>query len=180
MAHWLKPPVVTAPDPVDRSKTINLAFSDEFFAKHSGVFRRSPIFQIWTHVVGQLPPINNISRLMRGELVPTISTLADSVACFQGVKRPYIDEENGDSVVVYVLNPRVTIDYEPDLACPAKGVRLARTTVATVQVRPTKSLQISGVNIWGTVTRLEFVRGEGGEPNLPVKHSDRYVQRLWR
>lgn len=186
--HWLKPPMVTAPHPDDRTKTASYSISEHFTYCNAAVSRLSPIFQVWAHIVGELPPINNISRLLRGVVIPTLTTLADSVACFRGVKRPYDDEENGESVLVYVLNPTVTIDHEPSLVCLAKAVKVPSDVALTVQVKPKKALHgaddrvepatvASGAD--GVVTRLEFVSGNGATPILPKRHSERYLTRLW-
>jgi hypothetical protein len=177
--HWLKPPPATAPDPFDRKKSVLLGISSHFVERSTGVFRRTSIYQIWTHTLAKLPPINNISRLGASPNKPTLTTLADSVACFSGVNRPYDDEPNGESVVVYVLNPAVSIEYEVDMACLARGVTVPADTALTVQVKPTNSLQIDGQDIFGLVTRLEFVSGDGGRPVLPKGHSTRYLKRLW-
>lgn len=177
--HWLSPPNIVAPSPDDQSKRILLGISQEFVDRNAAVFRRTPVYQIWTHLVGELPPINNVSRLMDGDLPPTITTLNESVACFRGVNRPYDDEENGDSVLVYVLNPSVTVAYLGDLACMARAVKVPANTALTVQVRLRKSLQTAGDNIHGTVTRLEFVAGSGGQIILPAEHSERYAKLLW-
>jgi hypothetical protein len=186
--HWLRPPTISAPDPYDREKTVQYEISKQFIECNAAVFRRSPVFQVWAHIVGELPPINNISRLNRNDVRPTLTTLADSVACFRGVKRPYDDEKDGNSVLVYVLNPTVTIDYEPDMVCLAKAVTVPLNTALTVQVKPTKSLQnvsstldvVGLTQSSGTVTRLEFVSGNGETPILPYQHADRYLERLWQ
>jgi hypothetical protein len=179
--HWLRPPMVSAPSPDDINKTAIYAISPAFLQSHAGVFRRTPIFQIWAHVVGELPPINNISRLLESDLAPTLTTLNDAVACFRGVKRPYDDEPNGDSVLIYVLNPAASIEYEVDMACVAKAVKVPANTALTVQVKPRKSLQISANNVDGIVTRLEFVSCGGGDNQiiLPKRHADRYGELLW-
>jgi hypothetical protein len=179
MTHWLKPPVVKAPDPFGYQSSVLLSISPHFIERSAGVYRRTAIFQTWTHVVGTLPPINNIGRLAASPHAPTLTTLADSVACFRGVNRPYDDEKNGESVIIYVLNPSVSIEYEVDMACVARGVKVPADTALTVQVKPGKSLQIDGHDIFGMVTRLEFVSGDGGNPILPKGHSTRYLQRLW-
>jgi hypothetical protein len=179
--HWLNLPVVRAPSATNRTKIVQYAISEQFIGRNSTVVRLSPIFQVWTHVIGELPPINNIQRVTRGTLTPTLTTLADSVALFRGVRRPYDDEEQGESVLVYVLNPEVTIAHETDLACLAKASLVPTDTCLTVQVKP-KSLQIQGESVEGLVTRLEFVSGgrEGDSPILPLRHSDRYLERLWQ
>jgi hypothetical protein len=100
MTHWLQFPPILAP-----SKTeVRYGISEDFVGGHAGIGRRTPIFQVWAHLVGQLPPINNIGRLAHGPLPPTACTLKDSVACFQGLQRPHDKEPYGNSVLIYVLN----------------------------------------------------------------------------
>jgi hypothetical protein len=195
--HWLRPPPVGAPDPDDRAKTVTYDISEHLMYSLAGISRLSPIFQVWAHVVGELPPINNISSLARREITPTLTTLMDSVACFRGVKRPYDDEPEGHSVLVYVLNPRVTLDREPSLVCLAKAVIVPSDTCLTVQVKPVKALQpertpidterVTPVSsdtaedkIRGVVTRVEFVSGNGQTPVLPKRHDGRYNLKLWQ
>lgn len=192
--YWLRPPCVNAPDPEDRTKTVTYEVSELFTYTLAAASRLSPIFQMWAHVVGELPPINNVSRLARGEVIPTLTTLADSVACFRGVKRPYDDEEDGNSVLVYVLNPAVTLDRDISLVCLAKAVKVPLDTCLTVQVKPKKPLlsaesslnnavtQAAGTEdkIHGVVTRLEFVSGNGESPILPKRHEGRYHLKLWQ
>jgi hypothetical protein len=180
--HWLRPPVVRAPSAENQTQIVSYAISEQFMGRNSSVVRLSPIFQMWVHVVGKLPPINNVRRVFRGTVVPDVTTLADSVALFRGVRRPYDDEEQGESVLVYVLNPTATIAYEVDPACLAKASLVPPNTCLTVQVKPAKSLQVHGESVQGVVTRLEFVSGsrEGGNPILPLRHSDRYIERLWQ
>ncbi len=183
--HWLRPPTVEAPSPDNRTKTVGYKISEQYMYALQGISRLGPIFQLWAHVVGDLPPINNISPLNRGLVKPTLTTLADSVACFRGVNWPYDDEGNGDSVLVYVLNPAVTIIREADLVCLAKSAKVPPNTALTVQVKPIKSTDgadLHGANKAlhvGVVTRLEFVPAEAGSPALPVDHARRYTLRLW-
>lgn len=180
--HWLRPPMVQAPSAKERGKSVTYAISEDYLYSHRGVSRLGPIFQMWAHVVGELPPINNISRIDRLPVKPTLTTLADSVACFRGVKRPYDDEENGDSVLIYVLNPTVTVIRDSGMVCLAKAAKLPDDVALTVQVKPSKIADLQGRNKLlhdGVVTRLEFVPGDGGAPNLPKGHKERYVERLW-
>lgn len=197
--HWLRPPRVQAPAPDDRSKSVDYEISEDMTYTMAAASRLSPIFQLWAHVVGELPPINNISRLSRGEVIPSLTTLRQSVACFRGVMRPYDDELEGSSILVYVLNPAVTLDREVSMVCLAKAVAVPKDTCLTVQVKPAAALQTDSARInsqstrstmaqidstgdkliHGVVTRLEFVSGNGGEPVLPRRHEMRYRQRLW-
>lgn len=194
--HWLELPIVQAPSPDDRDKLINFAVSDDYVDTLVGASRLTPIFQLWTHTVGELPPINNVSRLRQGAVIPTLTTLEQSVACFRGVKRPYDDEQNGESVLVYVLNPMVTVARDVSLVCLAKAVIVPSNSCLTVQVKPTAALQVQSAPlnsdvtrsfgsvdaeiIHGVITRVEFVPGDGETPILPTKHEGRYQERLWQ
>ena len=175
MVSWLCPPIVYAPSAKNRNDLVRYSISEEFFEKNAYIKRKTPIFQIWVHVVGKLPPINNIDSI---NPIPTLLTLNDSVACFKGINRPCDGENNGDSILIYVLNPMVSILYEANMVCVAKAIRLGNV-VATVQVRLQDSLQDSGETVSGRVTRIEFVAGNGDSPNLPQNADERYNERLW-
>ena len=182
---WLSPPIVEAPHPNNPDEHWKCRVSQDLLARNAMIARRTPIFQIWCHVVGQLPPINNIDMLLDGheETWPTRTTLKDAVACFQGVKRPYDNEGDGASVLIYILAPKVSIKYQPDMACLASAVRLPKDTILTVQIRPADSggaLQPLEQDVDGIITRIEPVAGEGGGSTLPANHQHRYASLLWK
>lgn len=104
----------------------------------------------------------------------------DAHACFQGVNRPYDTESDGGSVLVYVLQPKISIAYKASMACVARSVTVPEDTVLTVQIRPSSTLQKSQPGIDGIVTRLEFVSSEGKANALPVDHDGRYSKQLWK
>jgi hypothetical protein len=108
MENWLSFPDVSAPSGLNRKIMYRYRVSLEFVERNASISRNTPILQIWAHIVGQLPPINNISRLAGATPTPTLSTLAKAVGCFQGLKRPHDDEHDGDSVLIYVLIPSLT------------------------------------------------------------------------
>jgi len=179
MSHWLDLPVIAAPSAEDRNKTVYYMISSDFIDRNAIVKRRTQILQLWVHLTGKVPPVNNSSRLLRGNNKIVPSTLNSSVACFKGVNRPYDDEDDGASILVYVLNPPVTVEYSPDMVCVAQSKAVPALAPATVQVKPIKTLQIGGMDICGKVTRIEFVIGDGGTPTLPKGSADRYTERLW-
>jgi hypothetical protein len=179
--HWLKLPPVSAPSPENKAKSVTYTVSDDYVRTLRSISRLSPIFQIWAHVVGDLPPINNISRIGRLPVKPSLTTLADSIACFRGVKRAYSDEKNGSSVLIYVLNPTVTLVRDTNMVCLAKAAKLGEVAL-TVQVKPVKEVDLQPSHNplhQGVITRLEFVPGEGTNPMLPERHKERYETRLW-
>jgi len=180
MTTWLNVPIVLAPSADDRSKTVQYGVSKVFVERNTFINRRTPILQLWCHLAGKPPPINNISRVFEHGLPPTLTTLHDSVACFQGVKRPHNDEKDGNSILVYVLNPSVTIVYDPDLACVAKAMRVPKNTVLTVHVCVSDPLLAEHSSLNGIVTRLEYVSSGADEPTLPFRHQTRYIHERWR
>jgi hypothetical protein len=181
--HWLRPPLVSAPSADDRSVSVAYTVSEDYMTTLRNVSRLSEIFQVWVHVVGEPPPINNISRIARSPVKPTLTTLADSVACFRGVKRPYTDQADGGSILVYVLNPTVTLERDVNMVCLARAARVPASAALTVQVVPVKQSSITApqaLPYQGIITRLEFVVGEGNAPVLPKGYTEeRYETQLW-
>jgi hypothetical protein len=180
MENWLSLPDVTAPSGLSRKALHRYRISPEFVERNASINRNTPILQLWAHIVGCLPPINNISRLAGATPTPTLCTLAKSVGCFQGLKRPHDEEHDGDSVMIYVLNPLVTIAYHADMVCLAKAVTVPKNTVLTVQVRPKHPLLTDESQLNGVLTRLEFVSSDASDPTMPVDHGTRYARLLWR
>lgn len=177
---WLSLPDVSAPSAMDRTVTHRYRISPEFVERNAGINRNTPVFQLWTHLVGTLPPINNVGRLAGAVPTPTLTTLADAKGCFQGIKRPHDTERDGDSVLVYILNPLVTIAYHPDMVCLAKAVTIPKHTVLTVQVRLDHPLLADESQLNGVITRLEFVSSDISDPTMPIDHGTRYARTLWR
>jgi hypothetical protein len=121
ISAWRNPPVISAPAHYDRSKLVTYSISDDLTGINRPDFVRTNLYLVWVHLHGVLPPINNAGVLAKRNPKPTLSTLNDSIACFQGIKRPHLSEDNGDSVLVYVLNPLATVEFFPDLVAPIRG-----------------------------------------------------------
>ena len=179
MSHWLEFPIVSAPGPLGRHEAVYYEISEEYVATNARLRRRTPIFQLWAHVVGRLPPINNAHVILADPAVPTICTLHDSVACFQGVKRPFDTDDDGALMRAYILNPKVSIEYDPGLACVARTVQIPSRIVAMVLVKPIFPLQKHGKSVTGQVTRIEFVLRDEREPILPKDARNRFSRQLW-
>jgi hypothetical protein len=178
--HWLEFPPVNAPSPDDPNKMLVCKISQNFVSGNAFIARRSPIFQIWAHVVGELPPIAHVDMIANQSPTTTLCKLTDAVACFRGVKRPYDSEGNGESILVYVLTPTASIAYHPSMTCLARVVEVPANTVLTVQMRPSSTLQTPEQGIDGIITRVEFVSSsEGGSP-FPAHHESRYDHLLWK
>jgi hypothetical protein len=177
--HWSRPPNIEAPCYSDRSKTVRYGISDDLTGARTRNFRHTPLFMVWAHLLGELPPINAIGKLAESEITPTLSTLADATACFQGVQRPHSKEANGDNVLTYVLKPRVTIEFASDMACLARSVSPPVAFALTVQVVLAETLHDEVKGVSGLVTRIEPVACDLDDPALPVEYRDRYRTRCW-
>lgn len=179
LMHWLDFETTTAPNPVKDGEPLRVAMSPELIRMSGNILRATPVYQLWCHVMGKLPPINNIAKVESSEPKPTLTTLHDAVACFGGLQRPHDDEFDGRSVLVYVLTPTISLEYIPSMVCLARAFRVPTNTVFTVQVRPHFALQQEMDGIHGLVTRIEPVFGTPETPHLPAKHDSRYGERFW-
>ena len=93
--NWLVFPSIKAPSPADPGKTWTCKISSHFVEGNAFIARRSPIFQIWAHLIGELPPIAHIDMVANKRPTTTVSKLTDAFAGFRGVKRPYDTEGKG-------------------------------------------------------------------------------------
>lgn len=177
--HWQSPPPVNAPSPDNQSEAVAYDISNDITSRDSPNFQLTPIFQVWSHLHGQVPPIKNVSILEFDEVKPTLQTLHDATSCFKGINRPINKQENGNEVVTYVLKPETTVEYEPRMGAPIRANILGDGYVLTVQIVLKPSLQLEGNNIRGRVTRIEIVESDAANDSLPKNHKDRYGDRLW-
>jgi len=177
---WFDPPHVPAPAHDDPDRSVTYAISPVYIERNAAVVRRTPVFQVWTHLVGALPPIPGIQTLARRRVTPTLTTLHDAVACFRGLARPLNGERRGESTLIYVLNPAVSIAYEPAMTCVARAVTVPPNTVLTVQVQPIETLPVDSHMVSGTVTRLEYVFSDSAESALPDSYQTRYLEKMWQ
>lgn len=176
----LELPVVNAFSPNDVESKIDLAISVSTIAKMSAALRRTQIFEAWGHLVGEMPPINN-AELMRRTKHPEkkIMTLADAHACFRGVNRQYDHDDNGGDVFVYVISTPHTLRWTNAMVCHVDVVEAPTDTLLTVQVRSSESLQPNCDNVWGTITKWEFIGADTENGKFPRNFETRYNELLW-
>jgi len=145
-----RPPLVPSPSPEDPTKTSIFGVSPSFLHSHAGLscveLRSSKCGPTsWENCLR----LTIVSRLTESGLAPSLTTLNDSVACFRGVKRPYDEEDDGRSILIYVLEPEASIVFEPDMASVGEDCQSSGQYGADRTVKPTKSLQISATNVDG-------------------------------
>lgn len=176
MPDWKTFEVTHAPGPDGKSR-LRLSVSKEFVDRHFDANRLTPLFQMSAHVYGRLPNINLIKQVEQAKPTTTLTTLDDAIACFEGIERPHDDEHNGDTVLIYVLRPDVTIERRVSMACQAAAAVPPKSSVLTALVRTNLDLHDENGVIGGCITRLEWVFA--GNDGLPKLHETRYTTKHW-
>jgi len=176
---WIDLPDVLCPSPWDRTKFEMVHVSDEAIHRYYRARRPEPIYAAWAHLVGGLPPINNVGSVAVGEPKVTLCTLKDAHACFQGVERPCGIEEDGKSVYAFILKVDTTLAYHPSMVCVATARVAPPNTVLAVLVRFNDPLHGESVEVDRTILRWEFVKADKSEPLLPKDYKTRYAKKMW-
>lgn len=160
---------------------VKLAISGDFgpARRPDGNWLRTPVYQVWLHLLGQLPPFPNASVAERDGVELSYTTLDQATACFRGLERPHGMEDNGDSVIVYVLGITGTVQYHARMTAPIRGVPVRQGTVLTVQARQNDSDHKVNGDLYATITKLELVRADATNPNLPARFGSRYRTQCW-
>lgn len=177
--EFFNPPTISIRSP-DGEGEIVIAISDVTVGELAKAQRRVPLFQMWTHLIGEMPPINNAMHYPQTQY-PNAKLLAlpDAHACFKGVKRPLNQEDNGDDVYIYVISTPQTVVWKSDMACMVAIVDSPPNTLFTVHVRPVAALQYDMPGVWGAATKWEFVNADAERPTLPEAFNSRYSETLW-
>ena len=154
MPHWTEFDTFSAPNPKEGADPLRLSLSPELISLNENVQKATVLYQAWCHLLKALPPINNIGRIEKTKPSVSLTSLHDAVACFAGVQRPHDDEKNGQSVLIYVLNPTISLEYSPSMVCLARAVEVPSNSVLTVQVRPNFPVNDGNDGVNGLVPRV--------------------------
>jgi len=173
-------PIIGGPSPDDPNKRITLQFSNMYIDKLKGVGRAQKLFEAWCHIVGEKPPINNIGHHEQYLPDNDLIDLSDTIAVFQGLKRPQGIAYDGSNTYVYVLNPIFTYDRITNIVCMAKKVIVPRDWVFVVYITQQVSLDKRNAPAQWTIIGWEFVLADEAQPNLPANWKERYVKEKWR
>lgn len=176
----LKLPLLSAPSPDDPDKMIKVRVSDATLYRLYTANRKTALWQAWAHLTGQLPPIPNTAAIR--PMVPhgSFDPLEGARACFRGIRRPHREEQDGDSVVVYIINPTHTLSWDVSMVCRAKVTRAPSGTVMAVYMRMQDSLHPPMDGISGIITGWEFIPCDTSVVTLPEDFEQRYSLELWR
>lgn len=173
-----EPPVVLAPNPDGSGDFITLEISASTLAKIVQSHRHTQMFEAWAHLVGEFPPVNNAFKAQLENAGKELRSLRESAVCFKGVRRPVDSDDSGADVHVYSFSTPFTVRWKPDMACVAAVMPAPEGTVMTVLVRPAASLQPVNPEVWGVITKWEFVGACPEHPDLPRDYTERYDEQL--
>jgi hypothetical protein len=176
---WLDfPATVVGRSPFDRSETCRFRLSREDVTKAALARRLQPIWEFWSIVVGQPPPVPNVK--VWGENVPAeegLTTLVEAHACFRGIRRALAEDDNGTDVIAYVLRPHFFYEHSVNLVCAASKRATPHGLVYVVHAR--LDVPAASGPVIGVVTHGGFVETELEDGTIPKDHSSRYNKRLW-
>lgn len=176
---WLDfPPTLTAKSPLDRNVEVKFRFHSGDLVKAALAGRKAPVFETWSVLFGQAPPVPNI-RGWNEDPDSGLTSLAEAHACFQGVKRPCAEDDDGEGILAYILRPRFLYRFKPDMKCVAtkKGIRDGLLYIAHVRLDHPERLEKGETR--GVFTHGGFVEADPANDLLPVEHQTRYLRQHW-
>ncbi len=175
------PQTVLGPSPFAPAMRVRYRIAEGDVRRALDNHRRQPALDLWSMVIGQLPPLPGVSRYADLEKELKRQSLENAHAAFRGVRRPVGDDPNGFDHVVFITNPSVHFFYEPDMVCLIKPGEIPDDVVLATYVkldfpegRPTAARQ--KVSVGGVITHWELIERDG---NLPVRSTERYRRQLW-
>jgi hypothetical protein len=153
--------------------------SREDAMKAAAVYRVQPIWELWSIIIGEPPPVPNVRTW--GINVPAaedLISLVDAHACFRGIRRALAGDGNGENVVVYVLKPRFFYQRSVNQVCTATKTVTPKGLLFAAYARLDIPWDDRSATA-GVVTHGGFVEADAADPLLPVDHASRYAERLW-
>lgn len=172
---WLNlPATIRARSPDDRNRACRVRVNRDDVVKAARMRRRQPAYEFWSVLNGRAPPVPHRVPAPEDGLL----SLFDAHACFQGVRRPIAEDQDGGSFIAYVLKPRCFFLYEPRpplILCLKEQVPPDLVFVAYVRLdNPSETNATKGV-----LTHWQFVEADERDALLPVGFDQRYVRQLW-
>jgi hypothetical protein len=178
---WLNfRPTVVGRSPTNRQEPVIFRIALQDVQKALEARRRQPIFDLWSIVIGEPPPVPNVEWEGNAPYQEGLTCLAEAHACFRGIKRPIGEDDDGANVLVYVLRPSFHYVHEAHMVTLAHRRAVPRDVVFVCYVRLDVPFDPGSQMIKGVLTHWQFVEALGaGAELLPVDYQKRYVERLW-
>lgn len=168
------PDVVQARSPADRDQHVLFRVARTDIEKALRANRRQPAFDMWSALFGCPPPVPNVETPKAG-----LTSLMDAHACFEGVRRPWAEDDNGERCLAYILKPEFLYRYEPSLVRVAKMVAVPGDLVYVAHIRLDLPHEAQPPATRGVFTHGAWVEVDPNDPLLPMDHASRYTARRW-
>jgi hypothetical protein len=181
---WLDfPATIGAPSPFDKTCLCSFRIGREDTLKAARAGRRQPAFQLWSVVIGKAPPVPNVTWHKNFPSDAGLTRLGEAHACFKGLQRPLAEDDDGSSVLAYILKPRFYYafdsGYDGAMVCVARKLVAADDLVFAAYIRLDEPCGGAGISPKGVLTHWGFVEADANDPELPVNYRSRYEKRLW-
>jgi hypothetical protein len=147
--------------------------------------RRQPVLDLWSMVIGKLPPVQNASKF--SGIINDLSdqSLMHAHAAFRGLQRAIGDDTRGWDHVAFITKPRLHLRYVPSMVCVIEPDEVPDDVVLATYVkldfpegRPNDRQNLD-VPMGGIVTHWELIETDSADSLLPVHYHERYRRRLW-
>ncbi len=168
---------IYAPSPAANAELIGLVVAEERIAELATVGRITDLFGLLYNLCGIVPDVNNIGYHERDENIPFADNwggLKHAHVIFKGLKRPFHEADHDSVVYIYVVSPRYTYKYVPDMVCCARRLLPPQNAVFVAYVIFSNDNFVSG-----RVINWEWVKADPLKPNMPNDFSNRYDNMVW-
>jgi hypothetical protein len=187
LPQWQNPPqTIIGRSHLDRTAPAIFRISKNSVARMESVRRRQPLFDLWTAICGEVPPVNNSSKLKDNLAYSQLQTLKDAYACFQGLKRAAGSDVHGFDFLAYISKPRWGVRFIPSLSCSNEWFAVPEDLVFVTYVRLDQPVEgrygtalTKGQTVKGMITHWQYVEYDPLNQNLPIDSEERYRRRLW-
>lgn len=181
---WLSfPASIDACCPSDQSTIGRVRVSPERALRAAAARRRQPAFELWSMILGDAPPINNVNYPGNQPHKLGLTKLVGAHACFHGLKRPVAADERGDSMLTFVLKPsfyyRFDNCYAGAMVCVARRLPVPEDLLFMAHVTMDQPISQTDQSMIGCLTHWGFVQRSGTNPRLPVDFETRFNGQHW-
>lgn len=183
---WIEiPKTIICSSPTSRSEAATFRITAAGVRKALEFGHRQPLLDLWSLVLGQIPPVNNAQiKWGNADVQQGLCGIDGAHACFRGIKRPLGDDDQGYDVYAYVSKPSILFKYAPSMSCVVEPVEIPNDLVCVIYVRmdypygryatSKKTTPISR----GVVTHWELVEADD-TGQLPIDYRQRYRRKMW-
>lgn len=161
-----------ARSPVDQGRLLPVMVPNDLIQKLASTRSTTKLFELHYVICGELPKVNNVGYHERlSEIQDEWKGLECAVAIFKGVKRPLNHKGEDKKIHAYVLRPKFTYSFVPDMVCIAKRSASPKNSVFVVYVTFDRECEQATLLNW------EWVKAANG---VPENADQRYDEEVWR